>query len=67
MDASKSLQLDRMVDNSDWEDFVLLAAKFEANQDDQKYVYSNNIMQKSTTTSSGKSATDLSILSNSAS
>ena len=57
-----------MVDNGDWEEGVVLAAtKFEASQDYQKYAYFENIIQKSNTSSSVESATDLSMLSNSAS
>ena len=59
IDAARALELDRMVDNGDWEGVVLAAAKFEANEDDSKSANSDVINDES------KNATDLSILSNS--
>ena len=56
-----------MVDNGDWEGFMIVATKFKANQDDHKYASSENIIQKANTLSSGKRYTDLSMLSNSTS
>ena len=46
IDAARSSELDLMVDNGDWEGVVLIAAKFEANQDDQKHASCNKMIQK---------------------